>query len=83
MLRMDKQHPRWQAFIMTLFCPLCCNFHDNEDGKMIWNCTGQKDRPYAHKILEAIGDIDIPASMAYFDENGGFCDCEIVFNVAS
>jgi hypothetical protein len=33
------------------------------------------------KIMTEMGDVDIPASIAYFQENGGYRDCEIGFNV--
>ena len=42
-------------------------------------------RPKATHILRTMGfDEDfIYASMAYFAEHGGYCDCEILFNVAA
>ncbi|HCM52933.1 TPA: hypothetical protein DIS57_03175 [Candidatus Wolfebacteria bacterium] len=28
-----------------------------------------------------MGNVDIEATLKYFDENGGSCDCNIVFRV--
>jgi hypothetical protein len=41
----------------------------------------QHDHRYATKIMTEMGGIDIEKSVAYFQEHGGYCDCEICFNV--
>jgi hypothetical protein len=52
-----------------------------------WRCDGDegqagaKARRYAIQIMTAMGDIDIPATLKYFDTHGGYCDCEILLNV--
>jgi hypothetical protein len=33
------------------------------------------------RIMDLMKDVDIDASVAFFREHGGFCDCEIVMNV--
>jgi hypothetical protein len=67
--------------------PQGCNFSADvdENGEYIpstitWTCGGN-DKPFARAILEKMGNIDIGASFDYFEEHGGYCDCEIVFNV--
>jgi Protein of unknown function (DUF2695) len=60
------ESPRWDEFAEAL-----------ERGK--WNC--QHDHWQAELIMDAMGGVDIPASVAYFESRGGFCDCEILFNV--
>jgi len=75
---MTTENERWNEFVTRLAGEEGCNF--TEDGK--WQCSGKSERPFATNILEKMGNIDIPATMEYFEEHGGFCDCEILFNVA-
>jgi Protein of unknown function (DUF2695) len=42
-------------------------------------CDG--DHRYAKQIMNEMGNIDIPASIEFFEEHGGYCDCEILLNV--
>lgn len=86
---MAPEHPLWDEFRERLEGPEGCNFQgeDDEEGKLIvdtvtWKCAGGKDKSLATAILETISDVDIPASLAFFEEHGGHCDCEILFNVA-
>jgi hypothetical protein len=44
-----------------------------------WSC--QHDHYQAERIMTEMGGIDIEASIAYFEAHGGYCDCEILFNV--
>lgn len=64
---MTPGHPDWAEFRARL--------------SELEECIGGKARPLAAAILKSMGDIDIPASMAYFNDHGGYCDCEILFNV--
>jgi hypothetical protein len=80
---MTAEHESWDEFTERLAGPEGCNFRWDENGEMRWQCAGGNDKSLAIGILQRMGeDIDIPASLAYFEEHGGFCDCEIVFNVA-
>lgn len=74
---MTPQHFRWPEFINRLKGPEGCNFAEDEDGKITWDCNGLG---LAAAILSSM-DMDIEASLEYFREHGGHCDCEIVFNV--
>jgi len=79
---MTPQHPHWTKFIERLEGPEGCDFKESDEGKVTWHCKGGVDKTFAEAILTAMGDIDVVASLAYFEENGGHCDCEILFNVA-
>jgi hypothetical protein len=55
-----------------------------------WRCDGDqgqnKDKPelvhrYAKEIMAKMGNVDVEASLKFFEEHGGYCDCEILFNV--
>ena len=35
----------------------------------------------AKRTMAAMGDVDVPGSIAYFEAHGGHCDCEILMNV--
>ena len=78
---MTPQHPRWTEFAERLEGPEGCNFRKGDNDKTIWTCSSKTDRPLATAILTAMGDVDVVASLAYFEEHGGYCDCEILFNV--
>ena len=61
-----------------------CDFKQKEPNNpktATWLCEGSINRLFAKVILEKMGNIDIEASFKYFEDNGGHCDCEIVFNV--
>jgi hypothetical protein len=38
---------------------------------------------WAKLIMADMGNVDIPASLAFFQSNGGHCDCEILMNVGA
>jgi hypothetical protein len=78
---MNPQHPRWQEFVTRLEGPEGCNFRKDSSGKTTWNCKGGRDKRLAIAILQQMADIDLDASVNYFESNGGYCDCEILFNV--
>lgn len=76
---MTPANPLWDEFINRMVGDEGCNFRiREEDGENIWNCHG--DHKFATAILEDMG-MNVPLSLAYFERNGGHCDCEIVFNV--
>ena len=75
---MTVTHPRWNEFTQTLEGPDGCNCRE-EAGQFLWDCSGP-ERKHARRVLEAMG-MDVEKSLAYFDELGGHCDCEILFNV--
>lgn len=80
-------HPRWHEFLDKLAGPEGCNFHEEDDGKIYWDCDGDRFPETTHcrskRILAAMGfgDAAIEKSLAYFRANGGHCDCEVVFNL--
>ena len=81
MKTMTVNHPRWSEFLKRLTGKEGCNFRKDDKGRARWTCKGGFSRPFATKILKEMGDIDAPRSLKYFESRGGFCDCEIVFNV--
>lgn len=76
---MTPAHPRWREFADRLGGPEGCNFRSVK-GKFMFDCDGEPARPKANALLRDY-NVDITATLAYFEENGGFCDCEILFNV--
>ena len=47
-------------------------------------CDGAQEpnvHRYAKQIMNEMGSVDIPASIEFFQEHGGYCDCEILLNV--
>lgn len=79
---MTPKHPQWEDFCKRLEGPEGCNFMKNSEGKTIWKCGGGGEDSKAAAILAKMG-FDVQDSLAFFREHGGFCDCEILFNVAA
>ncbi len=76
---MTPDHPKWDEFCARLEGPNGCNFR-SEEGKDVWNCAGGNNRDYAKAILKNM-KMNVKKSFEYFDNHGGYCDCEILFNV--
>ena len=72
------RHPRWNEFLDRLSGPEGCNFTDTA-----WTCYGT-DKRFCRKILASMGlsDRAIEVSLAYFEDYGAYCDCEVVFRFA-
>jgi hypothetical protein len=82
---MRTTHPRWEAFLARLDGPEGCNFRV-EDGRETWTCAGGESATshlFSRKIMIAMGLTadKVTASLKYFREHGGYCDCDVVFNV--
>jgi len=72
---MTPKNPLWDLFMDELM-----------ESMDEWGCDGDinaTDLPHRHArtILLAMGNIDIDATIAFFEEHGGYCDCEILINV--
>ena len=81
---MTSTHSRWREFCGLLQGPKGCDFRQKKEGdpaSTTWKCDNSINRPRARKILESMGGVDVEASLTYFSEHGGYCDCEILFNV--
>jgi Protein of unknown function (DUF2695) len=70
------RHARWNEFLERLASPEACNFHNDQ-----WTCFG--DMRFTQRILRDMGldEYSIEVSTTYFKDHGGYCDCEVVFNV--
>jgi hypothetical protein len=83
---MTPKHPRWDEFCERLEGPEGCHFRPRLDQPgSTWTCAGGRDKTFAIQILTAMGfsSEDIAWSLQFFEVHGGFCDCEILFNVAA
>lgn len=81
---MSPHNPRWDEFASRLEGEEGCDFKQKIEGdptSVTWKCGGGNDKSFAKAILEKMGGIDIEETLKYFDRNGGYCDCEILFNI--
>jgi len=71
------RHPRWKEFVERLAGPNGCNF-----GEHGWTCFG--DLRFTRQLLALMGmrPAPIDVCIAYFKDHGGYCDCEVIINVA-
>lgn len=81
---MTPEHELWNDFYERLSGQEGCNFREDKEKGIIWDCPGDHEKPLARAILKSYGNINIKKSLKYFEEHGGrCCDCEIVFNVGN
>lgn len=79
---MTPEHPQWNEFIALLLGEEGMNAHQEDERGWVWTCYGGNDKRFATAVLEKhFPEVDVPATLAFFEENGGYCDCEIFFNV--
>ena len=75
---------RWHFFVDALSDLLTAGLPDDT-----WRCdgdgTGGSDpalvHRYAKEVMTSMGGIDVAASLEFFRDHGGYCDCEVLFNV--
>ena len=59
-----------------------CNFREDKKRGTIWNCKAGNDKSKSIAILNDMGfDYQqIFEILSVTEDNGGYCDCEILFN---
>lgn len=84
MQAMTPTNPRWEEFIERLEGIEGCSFHRDSNEEIHWTCSGDLDRGLSTNLLKRMGlnDEAITESLAFFKTHGGYCDCEVIFNVA-
>jgi hypothetical protein len=68
---------RWKEFINVLSVVTNERNCDHHEGTIHDAILVRSD---ARAIMQAMGGVDIDATLKYFDERGGFCDVEILWN---
>jgi Protein of unknown function (DUF2695) len=78
---MAPSHPKWRAFAVALAGPEGCDFHKDSCGDPVtWKCDSNIKRPFCRRLLKKFG-ADVDGSLEFFAKHGGYCDCEVIFNV--
>jgi hypothetical protein len=79
---MTPYHKDWDGFCGLLDGEEGCNFREDENGKIVWTCDNSSEKPLSRKILKKyFPDVDVEETIKYFEGHGGYCDCEVLFNV--
>lgn len=84
---LTREHPQWDQFIQVLEGIVYFHEIENEDGEpnITWHCKSDFTQTTAVlNFMISLGilkDIDINGTLKYFEDNGGYCDCEVLFNV--
>jgi len=78
---LTPDHPRWSEFFCRLTGPEGCNFrtYPKARGGETWNCDHTLAKSAV--ILASMEDVDVERTLDFFQEYGGYCDCEVVLNV--
>lgn len=72
--------PRWQNFTRRLDgADEGCNCYFDDGDEFRWTCFN--DFRFSRAILSSYDDVNVEETLAFFRQNGGHCDCEILFNV--
>jgi hypothetical protein len=70
---LTPQHPLWEEFVICLEAAL-----DQ------YGCDDMPERPLTRTILTdlaQIADIDVDATLDWYDDLDGYCDCEVLYHV--
>ena len=77
---LTPKRPRWSLFVRLLGDTMTDGLPEGT-----WRCgdddSGGSKHRYAEAVLTELGGIDIDGTLAFFRQHGGYCDCEILFNV--
>lgn len=65
---MTNGHPQWSEFIGRL-------------SRVAGQCDS-KTLSHSSAILQTMGGFDVEKSLEFFRQHGGYCDCEVLMNVA-
>lgn len=79
---MTPKHPRWNSFIELMRGPEGLRSTPDLWAAFTHVCDNTITRPLARNILlKHFAGVDVEESLLFFADYGGFCDCEIVWNV--
>jgi hypothetical protein len=75
---LTPENPRWEQFTAAML--------DSMESMELCDGDARQAEPdkvhrHAKAVMTAMGDIDIAATLAFFEAHGGYCDCEILLNV--
>lgn len=84
---MTREHPDWERFCTLLRGPEGCDFRDAWHLKppletktpLMWLCSNTLAWTYA-LLRRYFPDVDIGASLNYFQKHGVNCDCQVLFS---
>jgi len=66
---LTTDHPRFREFRVRL-------------ARWLATRRAYNDYRYSRYVLEEMGDFDVAATLAHYRKRGGYCDVEILYNVA-
>jgi hypothetical protein len=58
---------RWEEFVELLDAAIA-----------EYGCAAGTNKDNAISVMRDMGGIDVEASLEYFEDHGGYCDCEII-----
>jgi hypothetical protein len=70
---------RWTGFCNLLIAALAGTGDDISDTDLMRGCDNTLKQ--SEQILRAMGGVDVDLTLDYFEDRGGYCDCEVLFNV--
>jgi hypothetical protein len=75
---MDKSNHKWNEFLDMLHKEV--NFRETSKGRHTWDCDGTLTKT-ENILREHFPEVDIERSLDFMMQHGGYCDCEVIFNV--
>lgn len=77
---LGPQHQYWKSFMNKLKGP-CGVCFDLEDGRATWHCNHTLTKTKAILCDYESDGIDVTATLDFFKQHGGICDCKVLFDV--
>lgn len=77
---LGPQHKLWKSFLLKLKGNEGVRFSLSE-GKAVWYCNHTLRRTRAILQQYVKDGIDVEATLEFFHEHGGTCDCKVLFDV--
>ena len=74
---MKPDHPKWSDFVRCMKYPAFCNRLKEIPTEIM--CHG--DTSYGRALLETFPGINVEATLDYFKQFGGHCDCAIALDM--
>jgi hypothetical protein len=80
---LTPQSLRWNEFADALNEALTEGLDEGLPGRCEGDHGQAGDRAHgcAKHVMRRMQDVDIEGSLAFFQQHGGYCDCEILLNV--
>ncbi|HKB38214.1 MAG TPA: DUF2695 domain-containing protein [Gemmataceae bacterium] len=83
---MQSEHPRWEEFVERTTMAIAGSVTGIDVDAALRGCNGHRLGGALFESAWAVlayMDMDVERSIEFFEAHGGFCDCEVMLNIAA